>query len=275
MKKRTKKQIHTSPHITPQNKLAKITSNQEKIIKHIYKFRFIHTYQFQKLFNHKDPTMVKEWLKDLKDKKYIGSDYKRKDVDFNRVPAKYFLAPLGRKYLKGKKGFDIDVLEKVYKEKGRKAVFKNHYIEIVDMYLFLRNQKKSSEDLKFFTQSNLTKYKYFPDTKIDAYFVLQEKDKIRRFFLHIFEDSDPTWLPRPKIKEYINYFNDNTWAENSSNSSFPIILFVLPTESLKFHIFKYGQAVLGKAITANIQLFLETKEAIKTKDPKKLWQEVK
>lgn len=275
MKQRPKKQKHTNPHITPQNKLPKLTPSQKLIIKDIYKFRFIHTYQFQKLFNHKDPTMVKEWLKDLKDKKYIGTDYKREDVEQNRTPAKYFLAPLGRKFLKGQKGFDIDVLEKVYKEKGRKAVFKNHCIEIGDMHLFLRSQKKPSEELKFYTQSNLTKYEYFPDTELDAYFVIQKKDKIRRFFLHIFKDSDPTWLPRPKIKKYIKYFDENSWAENTNNSPFPVILFVVPTDNLKYHIFKYGQAVLQKAITADIQLFVETKQAIKTGDPKKLWQQVK
>ena len=37
-----------------QNILPKITKNQIKIIKDLYKFRFINTYQFQKLFNHKD-----------------------------------------------------------------------------------------------------------------------------------------------------------------------------------------------------------------------------
>jgi len=268
------RQLKIKQKTTLQNNLPKTMPNQKQILKDIYKFRFINTNQFQKLFNHKDPTTVQKWLKDLKDKKYIDTDYKRRSIDLNRIPAKYFLAPLGRKFLKGQKGFDIDVLEKVYKEKGRKPVFKNHCLEIFDFFLFLKSQKKPDEKLKFFTQSNLTKYEYFPDTELDAYFVSEEKGKIRRFFLHIFKDSDPTWLPRKRIKQYIKYFNDNSWQENTDNSTFPVILFILPTESLKFHIFKYGQAVLGKAITVNIQLFLETKEAIKTKDPKKLWQKV-
>ncbi len=256
------------------NELPKITLSQTKIIKDIYKFRFINTNQFQKLFNHKDPTTVQVWLKDLKDKKYIDSDYIRGDVEQNKKPAKYFLTPLGRKYLKRQNGFDIEVLEKVYKEKGRKPVFKNRCIEIVDMYLFLLSQKKQDEELKFFTASNLTKYEYFPSTELDAYVVLQEKNKMRRFFIHIFNDSDPKWLPRQRIREYIAYFNENTWQENTNNSPFPTILFVLSTESLKFHILKYSQAVLRKAMVSNIKLFLETKAAIKTGDPSKLWQKV-
>ncbi len=260
-------------HTTPEDKLP-ITTNQQQIIKDIYKFRFIHTFQFQKLFNHTDPSTTQQWLKELTDLKYINTDYKRKDIEQNRKPAKYFLAPLGRKYLKKLDGYDIDVLEKVYKEKGRKVPFKNHCTELVDMFLFLRSQKRPNEELKFFTQSNLTKFTYFPNTELDAYVVYQEGEKIRRFFLHLFNDSDPKWLPRQRIKDYITYFNDNTWQENTNNSPFPVILFFLPTDSLKFHIFKYGQAVLQKAITADIQLFLETKGAIKTKDPKKLWQRV-
>ena len=270
MKRLTKKQSHTPP----ENTLPKITSNQQQIIKEIYKFRFINTYQFQKLFKHKDPSTTQEWLKELIDLKYINTDYKRNDIEHNREPAKYFLAPLGRKFLKNMDGYDIAVLEKVYKEKERKSIFKNHCEEIFDFFLFLRSRKTPGEELKFFTQSNLTKFEYFPQTELDAYVVYQEGNKIRRFFLHIFKDSDPKWLPRQRIQEYIKYFNENTWQENTNNSQFPAILFVLHTDSLKFHIFKYGQAVLQKAITSDIQLFLETKNAIKTKDPKKLWQKV-
>jgi hypothetical protein len=137
MKRLTKKTTHT----LPQDSLPKITSNQQQIIKHIYKFRFINTYQFQKLFNHKDPSTTQEWLKELTDLKYIATDYDRKDIEQNRKPAKYFLAPLGRKFLKKIDGYDISVLEKVYKEKGRKPIFKNHCEEIVEMFLFLLSQK--------------------------------------------------------------------------------------------------------------------------------------
>ncbi len=258
----------------PKNLLPQITNNQIKIIKDIYKFRFINTPQLQKFFNHKDSTTITEWLKDLRNKQYVDTDYKRTDIDINRKPASYFLAPLGRRFLKSQKGFDIDVLEKVYKEKGRKPVFKNRCLDIVDMYLFFKSQKEPDEELKFFTESNLAKYGYFPKTQFSAYIVLQEKRSIRRFFLHIFSSSDPTWLARQKIRDYITYFNDNTWQENTDNSPFPALLFVLPTENLKFHIYKYGKAVLQKEITVDLQLFLETKEAIKTKDPKYLWQKV-
>jgi DNA-binding PadR family transcriptional regulator len=257
-----------------QNILPKKTKSQTKIIKDIYKFRFINTNQFQKIFNHKDPTMVKEWLKDLRDKGYIDTDYKRNDISENRNSAKYFLTPLGRRFLKGQKGFDIAFLERVYKEKGRSVVFKNHCIDIVDMFLFLRSQKDPDEELKFFTQSNLTKFEYFPDTKFDAYIALQKKNKTRRFWLHIFNASDPKWLPVQKLNDYIKYYDENTWQENTQNSSFPVLLFVLPTQSFKYEVFMECQKILQKAITVDIHLFIETKEAIKTKDPKHIWEKV-
>lgn len=256
------------------DKLPKTTNGQKQTIKHIYKFRFINTNQFQKLFNHSDPTMVQEWLKDLKDNKFIDTDFKREDFEKNRIPAQYFLAPLGRKFLKNKKGFDIDFLERVYKEKGRTDIFKNHCSEICNMFLFLLSRKEKDEELKFFTESDLTKYYYFPETELDAYVVLQKGDRIRRFFLHIFKDSDPDWLPRQKLKKYIDYFNENTWQENTNYSPFPGLLFVLPSYRLKKHIFKWGQAVLEKAITVDIHLFLEAKQAIQS-GSEKIWQEVK
>ena len=201
-------------------------------------------------------------------------DYKRNDILENRNPAKYFLTPLGRKYLKCQKGFDIAFLERVYKEKGRRPIFKNHCIDIVDIYLFLRSQKDPDEELKFFTESNLTKYEYFPKTKFDAYVVLQKKNKVRRFLLHIFNASDPKWLPIQKLKDYIKYYDENVWQENTENSSFPVLLFVLPIESFKYDVLKECRKVLRKAITVDIHLFLETKENIKTKDPKRIWQKV-
>ena len=257
-----------------QNILPKITKNQIKIIKDLYKFRFINTYQFQKLFNHKDNTTTAESLKNLREKKYIDTDYQRKDIGENRNPANYFLRPLGRKLLKGQEGFDINVLNKVYKEKNRKPVFKNHCLDVVDMYLFLKSEKEPDEELKFFTQSNLAKYEYFPETNFDAYIVLQKKNKIRRFLLHIFSQSDPTWLVRRRIRDYIKYYDENTWQDSTNDSPFPGLLFVLPTEKFKKHIFKYGQAVLRRAITADIYLFLGTKDAIKIADPNLIWQKV-
>jgi len=67
-----------------ENILPKTTNSQIKIIKDIYKFRFINTYQFQKLFNHKNLNMVKIWLKNLRGNRYIDTDYKRNDIDENR-----------------------------------------------------------------------------------------------------------------------------------------------------------------------------------------------
>ena len=58
--------------------LEPLTNQQKHIPSFLYKFRFINTNQFQKLFNHKDPQRTQAWLKDLKDKEYIVSMYARK-----------------------------------------------------------------------------------------------------------------------------------------------------------------------------------------------------
>jgi len=58
--------------------LEPLTNQQKHIPNFLYKFRFINTNQFQKLFNHKEPNTVQDWLKDLKDKGYIVSMYTRK-----------------------------------------------------------------------------------------------------------------------------------------------------------------------------------------------------
>lgn len=259
---------------TIENKLPKITPSQIQIIKDIYKFRFITSNQFQKLFNHKDNKLIKEWLRDLRNKKYIDMDYKREDININRQPAKYFLTTVGRKLLKGQEGFDTTMLNKVYKEKTRKSVFKDHCLEVVDMYIFFRSHREPGYELIFFTPPNLTKYEYFPKTNFDAYFALRKKKKFRRFLLHVFNGSEPAWVVRRTIRQYIKYYDEGFWQANTDDASFPELLFVLPTEKFKKHIFKYGQALLWREITVDIHLFLTTKDAIKSEDINDIWQHV-
>ncbi|MDO8657637.1 MAG: hypothetical protein Q7K55_02775, partial [Candidatus Levybacteria bacterium] len=49
-----------------------INNYQNKILFLLYKFRFLTINQLLKYFNHKYPSRIREWLTDLKEKKYIS-----------------------------------------------------------------------------------------------------------------------------------------------------------------------------------------------------------
>ncbi|HWY78821.1 MAG TPA: hypothetical protein VNW29_00525 [Candidatus Sulfotelmatobacter sp.] len=65
--------------------LPAYTPKQEQLIIYLYQFRFLNTHQFQKLFNHKDPHRIKQWLKDLTTKGYLQSDYKKMYFHINQL----------------------------------------------------------------------------------------------------------------------------------------------------------------------------------------------
>lgn len=254
--------------------LPKTTAKQKRILFLLYKFRFLNTNQFQKLFKHKDPHRIKEWLKDLKDKKYIKTNYKRFKFIDNTKPAVYYLAPLGRSFLKGKEGFDLTILERVYKEPKIQENFRNHCMAVADMYIFLLSQNQKGKELKFFTVTDLADYEYFPETELDAYIAIKSEKTTRRFFMNLFDENTPAWVYRKRIREYRGYYDGEKWQEHTKNP-FPSILFVCPSEKAKTHIFIYSKAILEKAITVNISLFLTTKNTIQSAgDKTNIWQKV-
>lgn len=136
--------------------LPKITTKQKEILLLLYKFRFLTTNHFVKLFNHKDPHRIKEWLSDLIEKDCIRRNYDRKSFGDNTKPAVYYLAPKARLVLKKEKELDFSELEYIYKEKKRTKKFIDHSLFLADVYLFLLSQKSAKEEIKFFTKENYT-----------------------------------------------------------------------------------------------------------------------
>src|SRR6266581_7990985 len=99
--------------------LPEITQKQTYILLLLYKFRFLTTYHIQKLLNHKNPKRTQTWLKDLKDKGYIGivenPDKKHRFVENNK-PFIYHLAAKALHVLKDNEACERSILEKIYKE---------------------------------------------------------------------------------------------------------------------------------------------------------------
>jgi len=251
--------------------LPTITKQQKQTISHLYKFRYITVKQFQQLFNHKNHYRIQEWLKDLLTKKYIEKIKDPKDIT---KPAVYCLAQRSRHILKENQTVNNNFLLWLYKEKDNGENFINHHLFILNAYLyFLRNLDKKSK-LNFFNKHELKGYDYFPDPLPDGYIAVKEKENISRYFLESFDENDPYWLPIQKIRKYIDYSQKGNWQANTENSTFPAILFILPSEKRKTHVFMYGKAKLQKTFE-DISLFLTTQDTIKfSKGKINIWKKV-
>lgn len=251
-----------------------ITNKQKQIIFLFYKFRFLTINQLLKILNHKDPHRIKEWLTDLVDKKFIilANIVNKKDIT---KPYIYCMDTKAKHVLKENENCDEIFLGRLYKEKSLTEIFINHCLFIVEIYLYFLSRKEQNSKLHFFTQHELKEYNSFPENLPDAYIAIETEDGTDRYFLDLYDKyREPAFLPRKRIKEYINYFEDGTWKENTEGSPNPSILFVLPHDKRKKHIFYYGQALLEKTFE-DIDLQLGTIDAIKlsSKDVN-IWQKL-
>lgn len=254
--------------------LPKITTKQKEILLLLYKFRFLTTNHFVKLFNHKDPHRIKEWLSDLIEKDCIRRNYDRKSFGDNTKPAVYYLAPKARLVLKKEKELDFSELEYIYKEKKRTKKFIDHSLFLADVYLFLLSQKSAKEEIKFFTKGELHRYEYFPDPMPDAFISAKGDDKTRRYFLDVFDDFVPPFVLRKRVRMYLEYVEKPDWDEKTSYTTFPSILFICSNEQAKRHVYKYTKALFEKTYEDKLKLFLTTKARIEVGEKNNIWQKV-
>lgn len=249
-----------------------IKKYQKEILTLLYRFRFLTINQLQKYFNHKDPHRVKERLKTLRENKYI---YAIKDEKNPTKPFVFCLDTKARSILLEDEECDKSFLDRLYKEKKLTEDFKNHCLFIFDAYLFFISQKEKDTTIHFLTQQDLKGYDYFPEELPDAYIAVERKSGTDRYFLDLFDEyRKAAFIQRQKIKQYISYCESNDWQLNTDNSPFPSILFVLPNEKRKKHIYFYSKSVLEKTFE-EISLFLTTQDAIKFNiDGINIWQTV-
>lgn len=255
--------------------LPKITTTQKQILFLLFKFRFLTTLHVQILLKHKNPKRTQSWLKDLKDKNYIGMIYFRNSRKDNTKPAIYYLKPQARFILKENLDCDEKALNKIYKENTRREKFIMHCLSLADIYLFFLSQKKETEELNFFTQNELGTYTYFPQELPSAYIALRTPTGTRRYFLDLFDEYTPPWVLRSRVKQYIRYAEDGVWEERTKENKIPSIFFVCPTDTLKSHIYFYTKSLLEKEYEEKITLFLTTKTRLKlSQNTQNIWEKV-
>lgn len=145
---------------------------------------------------------------------------------------------------------------------------------LVDLYLFFLSQQEKDTKLHFLTPQDLQGYDFLPQD-LDAYIAVEDKDGTTRYFLELFDDyRKPAGVARYSVRKYLTYCEDGSWQANTNNSALPTILFILPDERRKKHIYHYGKAKLSKTLE-EISLFLTTQDAIKfNKGKTNIWQAV-
>lgn len=248
---------------------TQLTQQQEQIIFYLYQFRYLIVRQLLKLLNHKDPRRIHEWLNDLVKGKFIAQ-IKNEEIADGFI---YCLDTKARQILKTDENIDASLLNRLYKEKQKEVIFIKKHLFIVDIYLYFLTQKEEGQELNFFTAQELKGFEYFPELLPSAYIEVVDKKETTRYFLDYFDEYTPAFVIRKRVKFYLDYLKQGEWQSNTDNAPIPQVLFVLPSEKMKKHIQIYSREVFMKNLGDDIDLFLTTKNEIKTGQVN--WEEIK
>ena len=268
--------------------IPEISDKQKEIVNLVFKFRFINRHQFQKLFNHKDPSRLNKWLKDLVDKKYLGRIYSHKLLE-NTKPAIYYLDKSGIVWARYEKGeefhadaeqLEFKYLKKFYQDKNASESFINHCTSMFDIYL----QVKKSED-KNKTEKNDLEYWFETKTEIwierqlrlrgnisfddfkelipDAYIakseIVKDKSEDGEWFIILFDSHVPRYAMRYKVDKFIESFDENEGKKIPGLVyDFPVLLFIFPTQQKANQIGKYIKKSLDKNYVEGMEIYTST-----------------
>jgi hypothetical protein len=176
-----------------------LNSKQLDILRLLYRFRFVTSNLLTPTLKLKDPSKTNQRLRILTDQKYIGRRYKS-EYRLLGKPASYHLLPDGIKALKQipDNKFSAAVLHNIRKDFDASDQFIDRQLGVLSTFCHLSAQY--GVGLRFFTQSELRKYSYFPKPLPYAYIRLRMGDSEKQFFLEVINDSQPFFKAIGRIK---------------------------------------------------------------------------
>lgn len=248
----------------------KLNDEQLEVLELLYKFRFGSNNLIAEYFGKKDRSFVFKRLKILLEQGFIG---KRFDSSYRiqGKPAAYYLLPEGARKLQEHRDPEDDPvnIKSIYKDKTVSEAFIYHSLNIFATYNQL--EVHYSDDLSFFTKSDLTGYEHYPKPLPDAFLSLEAGGSTEHFFVEIQEDSQPFFTAVRKVKKYIDYEDSGEWA--ITETDFPAILFVCESASLQKRLQKQITKMLSKTLSDDLVFATSTTEELRgLKDNATVWQ---
>lgn len=213
--------------------LPSITTKQQEILKQIYKYRFLNRTQIQALLKHKDKRRIISWLKDLREKQYVGWRYDATNFISKSQPAIYYLSINGIRYLRETGECPSEGLRKRYKEPNRTQAFIERCLLIADCCIAL--QVKSNDQLQYswtlpadYADPDY-EYSFLNGLKPHLRFIKEDSEQTTRYLLEVFDPLMPRYAIRKRIKDYVEYLASGDWQNQTGYDDTPIILIACPT----------------------------------------------
>ncbi len=230
--------------------LPHITKKQQEILLLLYKFRFLTRPQIQTLLHHKNPRRVNDWLPDLMTKKYVERilDNKHK---INNVPAIYFIAENGIRFLKTLPQCEIHYINRLYTDTKKSEGFATQCILIGNIYIALLEKYGVNQGFAFYTRSDYSWNGIIKE--IFPYFVFRRDEGEPLYVAEIFHEKAPRRRALlPRIQQYIEFFTQEKWLQHEQ---LPNLLFICPNDKKYRTICKTTQQILNEEEITDLRIF--------------------
>ena len=234
--------------------LPPITNKQKEIIFLLYRFRFLNRIQIQKLLKHKNPKNINVWLRDLTEKNYTGRIYENTREGMI-IPARYYLAKNGIKFLRTQPTIEKSYLPKLHKEDRRTKSFIQKCLLIGDIYLSLVEKLGMSPGFKFYTQSDFPKDGVIRELSPSFAYIREINGEIEHYACEILEKGMDNRKMEGRIKKYIEFFSED---EDSGNN----IVIICPNDGILRHVNRFTQKYIEDENIEDLNLHFSTKERL-------------
>lgn len=241
--------------------------------------------------NHKDYKTINMWLKDLREKDYVTWIYST-DFTEKTKPAIYYLGINGIRLLKTK-NYSIDELRKRYRESTRSQTYIDRCLLLADCRISLKkaNQANAAQPkysniryfceleaeyqdgyYKFITESDLVKpHMCFCKDNYETNEAVTEQS----YMLEVFDATLPRYRVRKRLKNYIEYLEDEEWQSDTENENPPIALFVCATKADLIYCKRATKKLLEDSYEDGIRMRFTTADKLRAFGVLgKIWEEV-
>ena len=247
-----------------------LNSKQLDILRLLYRFRFVTSNLLTITLQLKDPSKTNQRLRILMDQEYIGRKYEPGYRLLGRH-ASYHLLPKGinalRELSETEGKMSATVLHSLHKDKSASDQFIERRLGVLGAYC--HTVAHYNECARFFTQSELARYKYFPKPRPDAYIRLKVGDHEGQFFLEVLNDKLPFFRVIGRLKQYITYFEDGEWEV--TNSEQPTVLLVCESPAILKRLLKVMPGIVEDEDAEEMKFYATTRDRIMSNATDRIW----
>jgi len=216
------------------NHKSSLNLKQIRLLKLIYKFRFVTSTQISKYESLTSRT-INYRLEVLADQGYIGIFFD-KSYKLLGKPARYYLTLKGINFLKTEPGINLHSLKLMYKNKSISNPSIDHHLLVLDIYIKLRT--KFNEGYRIYGKYEIYGSQIYPDPPADIYIQkIKSSNNTRSDYLIDIFEATPNFIIEKRLKAIMKHLEEGEY-QKTTNRPYPSILMICDNKNVEQKLVK-------------------------------------